>query len=174
VLATSFEGVREVLVRELRPLARVRRGGYRNVVVAEVDDPEAFLDRVADATAQSPALRAALAKLVPIASVVAFATPAEFVDVVERALEPFVERLAGKSFFVRVVRRGHRGAIDTPAVERELGGRLWRALEARGERPVVRFDDPDVAVVIETLGDQAGIALIGRELRERHPFVRVR
>jgi pyruvate/2-oxoglutarate/acetoin dehydrogenase E1 component len=46
-------------------------------------------------------------------------------------------------------------------------------LEARGETPLVAFDDADVVVVVELVGDVGGIALVTRELRQRYPFVRV-
>jgi tRNA(Ser,Leu) C12 N-acetylase TAN1 len=74
---------------------------------------------------------------------------------------------------VRVERRGHKGIIDTQACEQTLGAFLWAALEARGARPVVEFDDPDVVVVVELVGDTGGLALVTRELRTRFPFVKI-
>ena len=64
--------------------------------------------------------------------------------------------------------------IDSTAAEGEIGARLVALLEARGERPKVSFRDADVVVSIETLRDEAGIALLDRDLRAAHPFVRVR
>ena len=90
------------------------------------------------------------------------------------ALLASLDRLVGRTFFVRVFRRGLRSAIDSTTAEGELGGRLVGALQARGEQPKVTFADADVAVVVETLRDEVGIAFLTRELRASHPFVRVR
>jgi hypothetical protein len=37
-----------------------------------------------------------------------------------------------------------------------------------------RFDDPDFIVVAETVGEECGVALLDRTLRERHRLVQVR
>ena len=55
-----------------------------------------------------------------------------------------------------------------------LGDHVWRALEARGHVPRVDFGDPDAVLVVETLGEEAGIALLPRGLRTEFPFVKIR
>ncbi|HZP43297.1 MAG TPA: THUMP domain-containing protein [Candidatus Binatia bacterium] len=172
-LATSIEGRRDDLLAALRRLAPFRPGGYRNVVVAEVDDPAALLPRVRDALAADARLAGALAKLVPLALHVRFEAPTASATFAAAA-EPLLDRLAGKSFFVRLERRGMKGRLHTPTVEREVGDAVWRALEARGHAPRVAFRDPDVVLVIETLGDQAGIGVLDRATRTAFPFVKVR
>jgi tRNA(Ser,Leu) C12 N-acetylase TAN1 len=173
VLATALEGRRDALLIALRRLGRFRRGGYRNVVVGHVDDPPGFLRGVRDALASDPLLPTALAKVVPIEATVRFeATNA--VDVVANAVEPFVERLAGGSFFVRLERRGLKGRLHTPTFERDLADRVWRALESRGHTPRVDFKDADAVLVVETIGDEAGLAVLTRALRREYPFVKIR
>jgi tRNA(Ser,Leu) C12 N-acetylase TAN1 len=174
LLVTSLEGQREALLRALRTLARFRRGGFPNVLVATVDDPLGFLAVLREAQATSPILRDGLAKAIPIDRTLRLAAPASFVDDVTALLVPLADRLVGRTFFVRVFRRGFRGAIDSTRAEGEVGARLVAHLEARGDRPRVQFRDADVAVVIETLRDEVGVALLGRELRATYPFVRVR
>jgi hypothetical protein len=66
VLATSIEGQREALLAALRRLARFRRGGFPNVLVATVEDSAAFLDALAEARAASPLIQASLGKVIPI------------------------------------------------------------------------------------------------------------
>lgn len=172
VLGTAFEGRRDALLIGLRRLGRFRPGGYRNVVVGAVEDPSAFLDQVRDALASDPLLPTALAKVVPIEVTVRF-EPGEPVAPLVAAAEPLLPRLAGGTFFVRLERRGLKGRLHSPTVEREIGDHVWRALEARGDTPRVTFRDPDAILLIETLGDQAGITVITRALRESYPFVRV-
>jgi tRNA(Ser,Leu) C12 N-acetylase TAN1 len=171
---TSLEGQRESLLAVLRTLARFRRGGFPNVLVATVDDPRTFLTKLGDAYEASPTVRASLGKAIPIDRTVRFTDATTFIDDVTATLEPLSERLVGRTFFVRIFRRGFRGAIDSTRIEGEIGGRLVALLEARGDHPRVRFRDPDVAIAIETLRDEAGIALLDRELRTTHPFVRIR
>lgn len=173
VLATSIEGRRDALLAALRRLGRFRPGGYRNVVVGEVGNRDAFLDRVAQALHEDPLLPTALARLLPIDTVVRI-TVDDAVEQLARAAEPLVARLEGDSFFVRVERRGLKGRLSTPTLERELADRVWRAIEERGGKPRVDFRDPDAVLIVETLGDQAGLALLPRALRARYPFVRIR
>ena len=173
LLVTSLEGQRESLLYALRTLVRFRRGGFPNVLVATVDDPLAFLHVLHEAHERMPAVRSGLGKVVPITHRLRFTGPETFVDEVSAALEPLADRLAG-TFFVRVFRRGFRGTLDSTRAEGEIGARMVALLEARGHRPQVRFRDPDVAVAIETLRDEAGIAVLDRDLRSAHPFVRIR
>jgi tRNA(Ser,Leu) C12 N-acetylase TAN1 len=173
VLATALEGRRDALLIALRRLGRFRRGGYRNVVVGQVEDPPAFLRAVRDALATDPLLPTALAKVVPIETTVRF-DAATAVDAVATAAEPLVDRLTGGSFFVRLERRGLKGRLHTPTFERDLADRVWRQLESRGHTPRVDFRDPDAVLVIETIGDEAGIAVLSRALRQEFPFVKIR
>jgi tRNA(Ser,Leu) C12 N-acetylase TAN1 len=174
LLVTSLEGQRESLLAALRTLARFRRGGFPNVLVGTVEDPAAFLAVLQDAYERSTVVRSSLGKVIPIDRTLRFTSPDAFRDEVGGALETLIDRLVGRTFFVRIFRRGFRGQIDSTHLEGELGARLVAALEARGDRPRVRFDDPDVALVIETLRDEVGIAFLDRTLRAAHPFVRVR
>src|SRR6185295_10932471 len=173
VLATSLEGRRDALLLGLRKLGRFRPGGYRNVVIGMVEDRDEFLVRVRDALAADALLSTALAKVVPL-EITTLIDADTAVDTLATAAEPFLDRLAGGSFFVRLERRGLKGRLHSPTVEREVGDRVWRALAARGHTPRVDFADPDAVLVIETIGDRAGLALITRELRREYPIVNIR
>jgi len=173
VLATSLEGRRDALLLGLRKLGRFRPGGYRNVVIGMVEDRDEFLVRVRDALASDALLSTALAKVVPL-EITTLIDADTAVDTLATAAEPFLDRLAGGSFFVRLERRGLKGRLHSPTVEREVGDRVWRALAARGHTPRVDFADPDAVLVIETIGDRAGLALITRELRREYPIVNIR
>lgn len=174
LLVTSQEGQREALRNALRPLARFRRGGFPNVLVATVEDPAVFLDGLRDLCAASEIVGASVGKVIPVDRTLRFAAPETFRDEVLAVLETFVDRLVGRTFFVRIFRRGFHGQIDSTRLEGEVGARLVGWLEARGDHPKVRFDDADVAVVIETLHDEVGIALLDRARRTAYPFIRVR
>jgi tRNA(Ser,Leu) C12 N-acetylase TAN1 len=173
VLATSLEGRRDALLLSLRRLGRFRPGGYRNVVIGLVEEPAAFLVRVREALAADGLLPTALARVVPIEATTQIEADTA-VDTLAAAAEPFLDRLAGGSFFVRLERRGLKGRLHSPSVERAVGDRVWLALEARGYTPRVDFADPDAVLVIETIGDRAGLAVVSRALRQEHPFVKLR
>jgi tRNA(Ser,Leu) C12 N-acetylase TAN1 len=173
VLATSLEGRRDALLIALRRLGEFRPGGYRNVVVGQVEAPTTFLDRVRDALATDLLLPTALARIIPIETTLHF-DAIDPLAALAPAAETFLDRLSTGSFFVRLERRGLKGRLHSPTLERDLADHLWRALEARGHSPRVDFKDPDAVLVVETLGDDAGLTLITRALREQYPFVKIR
>ena len=72
VLATSLEGRRDALLIALRRLGKFRRGGYRNVIVGQVEDVSVFLVAVREALASEPLLPTALARVVPVETIVRF------------------------------------------------------------------------------------------------------
>src|SRR5438477_2776333 len=92
VLATSPEGRRDALLIALRKLGKFRRGGYRNVVVGQVDDVPAFLAAVREALAAEPLLPTALAKVVPVETIVRF-DPMTAADTFAAAAAPLLDRL---------------------------------------------------------------------------------
>lgn len=173
LLATSVEGARPVLLARLRRYGPFRGAGYRNVAIGRIDDVAAFFATLRDDLARDTILAAALARILPIAHTFRL-DDSDPVESLESALVALHPRMAGRSFFVRLERRGLHGTLHSSAVERTLGATLWRLDEAAGHQPRVTFTDPDVIVAIETLGDRAGIALIDRPLREAYPFVRMR
>jgi tRNA(Ser,Leu) C12 N-acetylase TAN1 len=173
VLATSFEGYRDLLLRVLKKFGRFGGAGYRNVAIGRVEDVPAFLDALRDAMAAEPRLGAVVAKAVPIAHTVRF-DPAELLDALADAARPLFPQLAGGSFHVRVERRGLKGVLHASDVERHVGSAAWAALETDGHAPRVSFKDPDRVLLIETLGERAGLTVVDRTLRQSYDFVRVR
>ena len=68
-------------------------------------------------------------------------------------------------------RRGFKGRIEGAAEERRLGEAILDSLQQAGTPARVTFEDPDAIVLIETLGQHAGLALITREDLRRYPFI---
>ncbi|MEW6269995.1 MAG: THUMP domain-containing protein [Thermodesulfobacteriota bacterium] len=172
LVVTSRVGGHRQLRGALKGLVRLRPSGFRNVLVGRVDDVERLLTAVAELRERSPRLDEWLGKIVPIERTFAV-DPARFEDDLEAVAASLADRLAGQSFHVRLERRGHKGEIDTHASEQALGKRLSEILQARGEPGRVTFDDPDVVVAIEVVGDAAGLGLIPRAMRTRWPFVKI-
>jgi tRNA(Ser,Leu) C12 N-acetylase TAN1 len=72
-----------------------------------------------------------------------------------------------ESFCFRLRKRGAHGLPDdTPALEREIGGAIWVALEGKhGGKPKVDLGDPDVAIRGEVLGPIALVCVQRRDWR---------
>lgn len=171
-VVTAREGGQRHLRRALRSVIRLRTSGFRNVFLAQVDDVEKALGEVADLLARRPAVNAWLGKILPVERV--FPTnPERFPAQLAEQAAPLLDRLQGRSFHVRVERRGHKGVINTHACEQALGDFLYTALEQRDQHPAVVFQDPDVVVAVEVIGWESGMAVITRDLRERFPFVKI-
>ena len=172
VLATSLEGRRPVLLAALRPLGAFWGAGYRNVLVGRVEDRDAFLEAVRERLSTHGLLEGSLTKIVPVDCVRHFEA-ADLRRTVVAALESSASRLSGKTFYVRLERRGFKGVVHTPTVEREVGEALLDAAARHGAAARVSFRDPDIIVAVETTGSTVGIGLLTRDLRTRFPFVRV-
>lgn len=171
VVVTCRQGGTRVVRRALHPLVRLRRSGFRNVLIGRVNDVDAFLAGVAELIEQRRSLGSSLGKLLPVAGTFAIDIPRLHEQLAAEAAV-FVDRLVGCSFHVRVERRGNKGIINTQVTERALGDALYAALQARGEKPTITFTDPDVIVAVELIGGVAGFELVTREMRLRFPFVR--
>jgi tRNA(Ser,Leu) C12 N-acetylase TAN1 len=172
IIVTSRERQQRRLRRALFRLVRLQPCGFRNVFVGHVQALEAFLTGVAERLAHRPELEGWLGKVLPLERTFTVDL-ARFDEQLREATAALVDRLAGRSFHVRVERRGHKGVINTHACEQALGGYLYAALEARGAHPAVAFRDPDVVIGVELMGDIAGISVVTRELREHFPFVKI-
>src|SRR5262245_2355413 len=112
----------------LRRLGVFRGAGYRNVAMGRVDDVPAFLAAWSDAMASDTILGAAVGRVLPI-------TQTFLIDETDpmssllAVVEPLVPEIDGRSFYVRVERRGLRGVLDSSEAERTLGAALWRGIE---------------------------------------------
>ena len=171
-LATSLEGRRPELHAALRPLGSFWGAGYRNVLVGRVPDHQAFFESVRGHLSTDVRLEGALTKMVPVELTGTF-EPTALAEAATDLVLPHADRVAGQTFYVRVERRGLKGVVHTPTVERLVGEALIGATERCGKPATVRFDDPDVIVAIETTGDTFGVGFLSRALRHRFPFVRV-
>ena len=172
VLATAREGGFARASRLLAGLGEVAETRFYNVLLARVPDPRALLSRLAEQAAADPGSVACLARVAPADRTFTFQTAEEFVVRAREAVLALAPALAGRSFHVRLHRRGFRGALHSLEAERDLAGAILEALEAAGQPGRVAFDDADAVVAVETVGSQAGVALWTREDLARWPLLR--
>src|SRR5262249_61795836 len=117
VLATAIEGERASLQSGLKRLARFGGGGYRNILVADVEDVPRFLDDLGAALATDARLRLGLARVVPVETTLRF-DPDDAVPALAAAAEVFLDRLAGRSVYLRLEPRRLQGALPFAVVAR--------------------------------------------------------
>jgi tRNA(Ser,Leu) C12 N-acetylase TAN1 len=171
VIASVREGCFNIVRRLLREYGPVGSTGFSNVLVMKVEDPKQLLEALAERASEQPEILGVLGRVVPVCSTFTFQSPEDFVDRSRDAALAVVPELAGKSFYVRMHRHGFKGRISSAEGERFLGKNLLDALEEAGTPGRVTFEDPDVIVVLETLGNRAGLSLWTRDDRRRYPFL---
>jgi len=157
----------------LRNLGEFRTVPFKGVCVGRVADVPAFLEALREAKAREKPWAMAVARVIPVEQAFAF-TPETLGERLESALAPLAARIAAGSFHFRFERRGLAGQVRSDLVERAVAERVFAVAEARGVALRTSFTDPDTVLVAETVGDECGVALLPRALRERYPFVATR
>lgn len=157
--------------RLLAQLGEVGGTDYYNVLVLRVDDITQTMNVLRVWCETNPEILTWLGHFLPMTVTFNFQSPAEFEAKGRQAARQWLGQLAGKRFHVRVERRGFRQRIDSADVERLLGAALIAALEQTGASAQVAFRDADAVLLVETVGQRAGLALWTRADIERYPFL---
>ena len=140
---------------------------FLDVLVMKAPDPRAVVRALDERMAAQPEQHACFSHVVPCDQTFTFASADEFEAKAKEEAARYKEALAGKSFHVRVHRRGFKGRLSTQEEERRLGEFLHDELDRAGTPGRVSFEDPDAVVVVETVGTQAGMTLLAREELQR-------
>jgi tRNA(Ser,Leu) C12 N-acetylase TAN1 len=173
VLLTLAEPTFRIARKLLARWGTLRRTKYFNVTVMAVADPVSFLHEFNAAVEQSPGILNAMSHVAPFEHLFEFDDAAEFETKAREIALNYVPLLIGKSFHVRLHRRGLKGTISTPTEERFLDETLLGALAAAGSPGRISFEDPDFVLLIETVAQRGGLALWTREELKRYPFLPV-
>ena len=172
VVVTARDHEQRHLARLVRTLGDFWWTPFLGVLVGRVEDHEAFCDQLRRNEENRPGFLHPLARLVPVDRT--FAVRVEgLADQLKQAVAAYADRIDDGSFYVRVERRGHAGEIHSQALEQELDRALTGHLHERRAAPRIDFKNPDVIVVVELIGNEGGIGLITRGMRDRYPFVKV-
>jgi tRNA(Ser,Leu) C12 N-acetylase TAN1 len=163
----TYRAARNLLAR----WGRLKRTEYYNVATIAVADTASFLQEFGAAVERSPGILNAMSHVVPFEHLFEFKDAAEFETKAREIALTYVPRLIGKSFHVRLHRRGLKGTISTPTEERFLDEAMLGALAAAGSPGRISFEDPDCVLPIETVGQRGGLALWTREELKRYPFL---
>ena len=171
VVVTVQEDGYPQAMKLLRRFGGVGKTDYFNLLVLRVSDHRQLLEELREEGERDPDLLRPLASVIPVLQTFLFRTPQEFEERARQAVVAWLPALQGKSFHVRMHRRGFKGKLSGMEEEQLLDRYLLEALELAGSRGRITFEDPDAIVAVETLGGRAGLSLWSRDDLERYPLL---
>jgi tRNA(Ser,Leu) C12 N-acetylase TAN1 len=151
----------------------IRKTGFFNVLLLKVDDIPGMLESLKAMMTGDPGSLAFLARIIPVSHAFIFQAPEEFEEKARGIVLGWLDSLAGKSFHVRMRRRGFKGRMSGLDEEHFLDRLLLEALEQRGTPGRITFEKPDIIIAVETVGPWAGLSLWMSEDLERYPFIKL-
>lgn len=173
ILATAQWRSERRLLRILREFGEFKGSGYRDVILGHVEDLHEFLETFSKLSGQDPGRMWPLGQIVPIEKNFQFEVT-DFEDKAKAALASYLDQLEGANFFVRMVRRGHKGEISSQEMEQRLDEYILERLQEEGKQATVNIEEFDKMIAIETVGNAAGIGLITRDMENKYPFIRLK
>jgi len=173
ILATAFWGRGKDALRLLAQHGEFKGSGFKDVIQGHVEDVNLFLENLESMRQENPDRMTSISQILPLEQTFSFNLP-DFMDKLKEAVLPYVERVEGKKFYVRVKRRGHKGEMSSLEIEKEISSFIFEELEKAGKQAQVSFSDPDVVIIVETIANRAAVALITREMRKKYPLIRVK
>ncbi|MDH4232948.1 MAG: hypothetical protein OEW04_13085 [Nitrospirota bacterium] len=172
VLSVNKNGFRDAF-RKLSRFGPIRKTGFFNVLFLRVYEISRMLETLREWTSDEPDALSFLSRLIPVTHTFTFQSPGEFEEKAKEIVLAWGPELAGKSFHVRMRRRGFKGKLSGLEEEQFLDTVLLEALEKTGKPGRITFEDPDAIVAIETISQWAGLSLWSREKLQRYPFVKI-
>ncbi len=172
VIVTCRRGGERGALRELRFFGRFHPTGFHDVLAGAVEDRARFLDELLKGREMRDPIWRFLVRVVPVDVVFSF-TVETFRERLGEVVDAMADRVPAGAFYVRIERRGHKGEIPTPDVEREMDGRIIAAHERRGLSSRVDFKEFSSVVAVETFHDRGGVGIVPRDAMEKYPFLRL-
>jgi tRNA(Ser,Leu) C12 N-acetylase TAN1 len=159
----------------LHQFGKVERTPFYNVFVLKVPDIDTFVESVTEALSGSVEILNDISRIVPAHVTFDFESTSSFESKAIDAVLKWSERLADRSFHVRLHRRRGDSPIKLPSLieEKAIDEAILHRLAHLGQPGRVEFADPDFVINIETVGNQAGVSIWSREDRRKFPFLNV-
>lgn len=173
VVITVHQGGFRRACQLLERFGTVKRTDFYNVLVMKVEEVDTFLKAFSDLVSAVPEVLEVMARVMPAAQAFTFNSPEDFEVKARDVVLGWAPRLAGKSFHVRMHRRGFKEGLQSQQEERMLDDVVLTALEQAGDPARIAFDDPDFILDVETVGPRAGLSLWSREDLGRYPFLKL-
>lgn len=172
VVTTFPQGWRPAM-RALRGLASVQASGHYNVLLAKADDPLAMLETLERRAETEPVLIDTISRVAPALVSFDYETDEGLERQAVAAAKSWLAKLGGKSFHVRLHRRGSGPSESESVEEARLGEALLEELASTGTPGRIEFADPDFVLAIDAVDGRAGLGLWSRDdLRRHHLFLR--
>ena len=172
VLATARNHEQGHLARRLKRFGDFRWSPFHGVLVGRVEDHQAFFEQLRRGEEIEPGFLLPLARLIPLDRTFLFSADT-LIPLLKGEAQGYAERIGDGSFHVRVERRGHKDELRSRSIEEALAGAVIESSVQGGRSPHVDFRDPDFIISVEIVGDECGIGLIAKSLREQYPFVKM-
>ncbi len=172
VVVTCRRGGERGALRELKFFGRFHPTGFHDVLAGAVEDRARFLDDLLKGREMRDPVWRFVVRVVPVDAVFSF-TVDTFRERLGEVVDALADRVPPGAFYVRIERRGHKGEIPTPEVEREMDGRIIAAHERRGLASRVDFKEFSSVVAVETFHDQGGVGVVPRDDMEKYPFLKL-
>ena len=125
----------------MQKLGVTERSPYHNVLVMKVDDPVVLFETVEKRTEENPALYDAISRVAPAMRSFDFLSEEEFVEKAKAIFREWLPRLAGRSFHVRLRRRGTKHDLRTQDAERLFNDAIVDATKRAGTPGTISFTD---------------------------------
>jgi len=155
VVSVHAEGFRGAF-RLLKGWGEVAKTDFFNVLVLRVEDTARFMEGLRCRVEEEPGTLNFLGRAVPVTRTFDFRNAEEFEARAKETALLWAEDLRGKSFHVRMRRRGFKGRLSSQEEEQFVAGALLEALEKAGSPGRITFDDPDAVLAVETVGPGRG------------------
>lgn len=173
VVATTQEHQYGRARQLLGKFGQVGASHFFNVILMKVDDVDVFVAALADDIERHPEHGLVLGRVAPAQKTFDFGGADDFEDLAKRHVLDWLPRVAGRTFHVRVHRRGFKGELSTPREERFVDDSILEATRRAGRPAQMSFEDPDVILAIDTVDNRAGMALWERDDLRRLPFLKL-
>lgn len=173
VVVTVYDGEFSEAIKLLSPFGNVSRTDYWNVLVMAVADVTKFSQSLAATIERDASIPNSISRIVPVTHKFQFQSPAEFEERSCVIVDKWLPLVSGKKFHVRMHRRGFKGRLSSQYEEQFLDHHLLQRLEVAGSPGVIDFDDPDVIIAVETIGQFAGLSCWTREQREQFGLLKL-
>jgi tRNA(Ser,Leu) C12 N-acetylase TAN1 len=173
ILATATREQEKYLLRFLNEYGEFKGSGFRDVILGRVEEIDAFLRTLENLREENPIKLNPLSQIVPLEKTFLFDL-SDFKDKLKEILSSYVDRIENKKFYLRVKRRGHKGEISSLEVEKEVADFIMGSLEKADKKAQVSFNDPDCILIVETIGNWAGVGFITKDMKEKYSFIRIK
>ena len=173
VVATVYDREFRDAKSRLSRFGDVRASVYRNVLLMKVADIGGFLEGLERSLGEDASLANAVSRVVPVTHGFRFTTPEEFESKAGDIMSEWLPELGGKKFHVRMHCRGFKGKLSSEREEQFLGRLVLERLQEAGMPAAVDFDDPDVVIAVETVGQEAGISRWTRQQLREHELLKL-